>query len=703
MEQKKKTIKDLNREADEAKSCDKDLRSEQRTNIQLVSGDHYNRYGSRYWNRLREAKQVSPEVRLRLTKNHIGKITKIYRNEIQRHSPGVVVTPKNEKELQDQKAAELHNSVWQDIKNRHEINRYIRTWIKDFIEIGEVCCKVFWDPDAGHQIGWDVLKNEEGQPIPHPLTGGYQQDPNSPIMAGDLVFETIHGFDLGRDPGVKHMNESPYLIYQKMAPIRDLQAKYQNDSEKSKFIKESSADTFRVFEGNSSSYKEKKDMVLVREHYYRPCADYPGGYYYICTENGILEEGELPFKIFPIIYEGFDEVTTSPRHHSIIKQLRPYQIEINRMASKAAEIQVTLGSDRVYSYSGSKPSSGVSRPGVRHETISGIGMEPKVIPGSVGEQYFQAIKDQIAEMYQIADVSEELEEIPAQVDPYALLFRSLKQKKKFVIYAEKFEGFLTKVCWTSLRLMKKYASQELFISAVGKNEQINIQEFKNSDDLGWQIVVEPQSDDIETKVGKQLALNTIIQYIGPQLQKDEAGKFIRLSPYLNKEKMLEDMTLDYDNAVNDILALDRGQYPQPVKYENHEYQLGRLTARTKQADYRFKPPYIQSLYDQKISEHEQAIAEEARKLEAAKAGIIPATGAAVACDAYVPDPNNPQSSKRLRVPMDALMWLERALKDQGNFMQGLSNLPNSAVGEIGERTNQGQQPGPASYPIPGVS
>lgn len=694
-----KTSKELNQCYEEAKQCDKDLRSEQRTNIQLVAGDHYNRYGSRYWNRLREAKQISPETRLRLTKNHIGKITKIYRNEIQRHAPGVTVTAKNEKEVQDQKTAELHNSVWQDIKNRHEINRYIRTWIKDFVEIGEVATKVFWDPNAGVQVGWDLQTDEMGQPITDPETG--QPVPNKPLMAGDLVFETIHGFDLFRDPGVKHMNESPYLIYIKMGAMKDLQAKYAGDSEKSKYIKESSEDTFRVFEGSSNSYKSQKDLVLIREHYYRPCAEYPSGYYYIATDSGILEEGELPFGIFPILYEGFDEVTTSPRHHSIIRQLRPYQIEINRAASKAAEIQVTLGSDRVYTYSGSKPSSGIAKPGVRHETISGIGQEPKVIPGSVGDQYFGYIKDNIAEMYQVADVSEEMEEIPPQIDPYALLFRSLKNKKKFVIYAEKFEDFLVKVCWVSLKLMKKYASPELFISMVGKNEQVNIAEFKNSDDLRWEIKVDPQSDDIEGKVGKQLALNTIIQYIGPQLEKDDAGKFIRLSPYLNNEKMLEDITVEYDNATNDILALDRGEYPVPVKYEDHKYQLKRLTQRTKQADFRFKPPFIQNLYAQKIQEHEKAVALEAQELQRAQAGLVPATGALVACDAYVPDPNNPQSSKRLRVPEDALMWLSKKLEDQGNFLAGLQGLPNSAMGEIGQLVNNQGIPGPG-YPITGM-
>lgn len=681
-----KTIKDLNECFNEAKDCDKDLRSEQRTNIQLVAGDHYNRYGSRYWNRLREAKQLSPEVKLRLTKNHIGKITKIYRNEIQRHAPGVTISPKNEKELQDQKAAEMHSSVWMDLKERHELKTYIRTWIKDFVEIGEVCAKVFWDPNAGVQVGWQVQPDPmTGAPALGP-DGQYIQEP-TPIMAGDLVYETIHGFDLFRDPGVKNMKESPYLIYQKMVPIKDLKAKYADDPDKLAFIKESSEDTFRVFEGQSNNYKTKRDLVLLREHYYKPCAEYPKGYYYFCTEAGVLEEAELPFGVFPIIYEGFDEITTSPRHYSIIKQLRPYQIEINRAASKIAEHQITMGDDKVFLQAGAKPSSGASKPGIRWETLSNVGAPPTVIPGRTGDQYIPYVDSQIAEMYRVADVSEEMEEIPAQLDPYAMLYRSLRNKKKFVIYAEKFESFLTKVCFTSLKLMKKYASEQLVINAVGKNELVNIAEFKNSDDLKWQIVCEPQTDDAEEKIGKQLSLNTIIQYVGPQLQKEEAGKFIRLSPYLNKEKMLEDLTTEYDNSVNDILALDRGEYPPPVKYEDHKYQLKRLTGRVKQADFRFKPPFIQNLYAQKIQEHEEAVAEEARQLQMAEAGLIPATGALVACDAYVPKKDDPSSTQRIRLPMDALMWLDQKLKEQGNFMAGMNELPQGAMTEIAGLVN----------------
>jgi len=699
-----KSIKDLNEVWKDAEACDKDLRSEQRTNIQLVAGDHYNRQGSRYWNRIRESKKLSPETRLRITKNHIGKITKLYRNAIQQHSPGVAIVPKNETEIQDQKAAEQHHAVWQDIKSRHKVNKKIRTWIKDFVEIGEVACKVFWDPDAGTQIGWEPELDEMGQPLMSqpeldPLTGAPLSQPEMvpskrPAMSGDLVFDTILGPDLRRDQNSKDMADSPWMGLAKMVAIKDLKKKYAGDDAKIKFIQEATEDTFRVFESGNNSHKNTKDLSQVREFYYRPCADYPKGYFFITTELGILEEGELPFGFFPIIYEGFDEITTSPRHYSIIRQLRPYQIEINRAASKMAEHQVTIGDTKVFLLSGSKPGAGATKPGIRYESITG--QPPVIVPGQTGDQFLPYLESQIKEMYMIADLQEELEEQPTQVEAYALLFRSLKQKKKFVIYAEKFESFLTEIAYASLQLMKKYAPPQLFVNMAGKNEQVNVKEFKGSDDLRWQIKVEPQTDDVETKFGKQLVLNNIIQYIGANLDKKDVGKFIRLSPYLSKEKMLQEFTADWDNSQNDILAMDRGEYPQPNKYEDHKYLLAAMTNRVKQPDFQFKEPKVKQVYDQKIKEHEQAISIEAQELQAAQAGMIPTSGGSVKCDYYVPDPNNPMGSKRATIPADAIQWVIKKLADQGTFMEGVKGLTQDSLSEIAamaQQQPQMEQPG----------
>lgn len=669
-----KTIDELNELYKEAESVDKDTFAEMRTNIQLAAGNHYERSSNRFWNRVRDSKNITPEQKVRLTKNHVGRISRIYQNYILSNGPDVTVSPKQEKEIQHQKVAEQQSSVLQHIKSKHHINRKKFLWSKDYTEVGEVWVKVFWDPNAGVQIGWEPLIN--------PVTGGPELDPltgqpvpsDIPVMSGDLILESPHAFDVLRDPSAKSIEDSPYIIIRKMESVKELEKKWAHDEEKLKFIKESTTDTFRVFQVSNNSYQNTKGLTMVRETYYRKCAQYPNGYYYIATELGILDEGELPFGIWPLINVGFDEITTSPRSKSIIKQLRPYQIEINRAASKMAEHQITMGDDKIVYQGGSRPSTGATEPGIRQVTIAGG--TPTVIPGRVGDQYLEYINSQIQEMYQIADVQDLDKETNGQLDPYTLLFRSMKQKQKFSFYITKFEEFLINVHETALNTFRRYASPHIIIPVIGKNEQVNIEEFKKANDVCWEIKIEAMEEDLETKMGKQLTLNHIIQYTGSNLDKKDLGKFIRLSPYLNHEKMFQDLTQDYDNLTNEILALDRGQYPPSNTYENHEYIAAGLTTRMKQPDFIYLHPAIQQNYQRKLQEHEQIMSNQALKIKQAQAEFIPASGYAVACDLYVPDPNNPKSTKRVRVPSESLSWLLNQLEVQGSSQQAIEALGN---------------------------
>lgn len=146
-------LADLNKLYFEADSIDSSLFSEMRSNVLLVVGDHYTKKGSRFWKRLRDEKNISTETKIRVTKNHIQKITKTLINNISTYAPGVTVSAKNEQELQDQKAAELNKSVWQDLKHRHKLNKRFREHLEDYVNIGETYCKVFFDPSAGED-GW---------------------------------------------------------------------------------------------------------------------------------------------------------------------------------------------------------------------------------------------------------------------------------------------------------------------------------------------------------------------------------------------------------------------------------------------------------------------------------------------------------------------------------------------------------------------
>jgi len=674
----KENITTLNSKYIESDSIDRGLFSEQRSNIRLTTGDHYVRETTKHLNRLRSTTQTDSEIKLRLTKNHISKIIKTYINNILNQAPGVQIIPNNDSEMQDQKAAELHSSVWDHIKKNHKFSEKLMRFAKDFIEIGEIFVKLSWDAEKGDPIPGEIeqeIDQETGEVI-----GQTQQM----IVPGDLTFERIYGFNVLRDASAKEMEEARFLIIRKMVEKSELLARFEEDDPRREYIHESGKDTYRVYNGASNRYSQNATKVMLREFYFRPSKLYPQGYYYISTEAGILFEGPLPLGIFPIVHIGFDEVATSPRSRSIIKQLRPYQAEINRAASKIAEHQVTLGDDKVFIQRGTKLSRAGTTSGVRGVQYSGAA--PVIQPGRNGAQYLDYMNSQIAEMYQVANIIEDSMEKGGPQDAYAMLFRSMKDKKKFSFYSEKFERFIIEICETSLKLYKNYCIPQAIIPAIGKREAVNIPEFKNSEDLGFQISIKPRTDDMESMMGKILTANHVLQFASAQLPPESIGQIVRNMPFANKEEMLTDLTIDYDIAKNTMLALDRGEEVPTQQYDNFVYLIKRITHRIRQPDFAQLDPGIQQLYQIKIQELEQAEAERQQVLQRANSGYIPTGGALIGVDLYieVPSSSGGVKTQRARVPSEAIQWLLSKIEDQGSSQEELDKLTEGSQAQIAQ-------------------
>lgn len=682
----KQKLADLNSKYINAELVDKETFAEERSNIMLVTGNHHVKNRPKYLSRLRDSKSISQQNKIRLTKNHIATITKTYVNEIVTGAPDVYCIPNNEKESKDIKSAEMHNSVWSYTKDRHNFKEKVYQFASDFVEIGEVAVKISWDGTKGKPITIEENRNEFTDKIESIVQ----------LISGDLVFERIYGFDLLRDPAATSMEDSRWLIYRKMVDKCELRSKYADDPQKLSFIQEDGKETYVVFHGQSAKYDKDKKKIMVREFYFRPCAVYPKGYYYIATEHGILEEGELPNGLFPIVYTGFDRIPTSPRHQSIIKQLRPYQAEVNRSASKIAEHQTSVGDDKVFIQAGTKLSPSSSYSGLRGYQYTG--QIPTILQGRSGAQYFEYMVSQVSEMYRVARVPESLQ--PAsqtQQDPYSSLFNSMKDKKYYAMYHEKFERFLKDICKISLQLIKFHAPEQAIYPMIGRDEIINMQEFKNMEDFDYQIRLLARTDDYETIAGRQLSFNHILQYVGNRMEPEQIGQVIRLMPLANSKELTDDLTLDYDNAQNDILALDNGKWAEPQQNDNHKYMIKRLDHRMRKSDFQLLDPQIQEMYKQKRDMHIQIEQQQQQALQAASAGFIPSGGYAVGVDFYVNyDPKDPTKTRRARIPFEAVSWLIDRLNAQGmnqNAIAGMEASSKIAITGNG-RVDAGQQPMP---------
>ncbi len=699
------SIADLNKIYDEAESIDKETFAEQRSNLLLISGVHYTKKTKAFNQQVRDNKNLSETQKLRITKNHTHKIQRHYVEKIISFAPGVAIKPQKDAELQDQKSAELHKSVWGFAKVEHRIDEKVDNWAEYFVALGAVAVKQFFDPNAGDFVGYETkplmegeahVHNEMGEPQWETDEQGYPvPDTTKPKFKGAIVFEDIYDFNLLFNAGATGPDTASCWIIRKMVPTSDLEAKYAGDSEKLGYIKSAKGEAFVVFDSNRQVYDRSKNESLIREHYWPKCFEYPNGYFTISTAGGILEEGELPLGIFPICSTGFDIQPTARRSTSIHKVSRPFQAEHNRASSQMATHAITVGDDKIIYQAGTKLNPGALLPGVRGITYQGT--PPTTLPGRTGDQYLPGIQANLIEWYQAVDMAEELEEKrDNQVDAWTSLSKSLKQQKKYAKYGKKFNRFLVDVCTLYLTLAKAYLSDEQLLEAIGSKEQVNVSEFRNHKKLCYEIVVEEQDETVESKFGRQLSINHALQYVGPQMKPEDIGKMLKAMPFANMDEAFGDLTLEYDNAKNDMLSLERGEYPEVDINDDHPYMIKKLTNRMKQSDFRLLRPEIQMNYKKKKSEHQQLEAYQMQMIKAAESEFIPVDGALVACDMYVPNKNPDAPAKRVRLPYTALQWLVKQLETQGQTQDELETMNNGSLAEISQQflQQQGGQPQP---------
>lgn len=682
MQKEQNVLAKLNEEFEKSTTNYHRINCEKRTNLNLYLGHHFIKTSDELSRRL-EKQGVDKSTRIRVTKNHIFKISEQIVNFILDAGSDFDVFPANQDELQDQKAAEMHRAVLADWKHKNNFTQLVRELAYDFVVDGEIATKRFWNPHKGEVVGEEIIIDEE--------TG---EQSTKKIRSGEAEVERIFGWDLIFPENAKSETQATWLGYQKMMPIKTVK-EMAPDELKDK-IEEGNDKTFEIFDPTTGGYHHKKGMTLVREKYIKPCKEYPNGYFYIFNEDTVIYEGELPEgHPFPIKVTGFTEVPTSPRRVSIIRQLRPLQVNVNYGASQQIITQMTLGQDKLIMLGGADLQYNGSHRGVEKFKTNSM-QSPTILPGRSGNQFVEAMSTAIAEMYQIAGVPELSEDKVNQLDPQTALFRSVRDKKRFSLYTKKFVDYLGELVEDVLTLKKMYMKEQQVISVVGRTEQINVPEFKAAAPIGYQIKV-LEVDENETKVlGKHIELVSMMQYGGKQMDPETIALIGRNMPFLNKEKIFEKSLIDYDSSVNIILALDRGESVPVMPNDNVDYLLREITARTRKADFRFmvqENPAIGQNYEQFIMQLQQVKAQQVAQLKAQQSQLVPTTGAMVPINVYRPVPKSSGGVKyeRIQVPYDALQDLVNRLESQGSVMDPIKRQEQSTQASIAEMLNTEEQ------------
>lgn len=713
-----KKISDLNEMFSRSETALQSHFAEIRTNILLAAGYHHPKYDRFGNSRNSLFRDMSKSKKIRITKNHIQVITKFIRNSIQNRAPDGGVFPKNEKELSDQKSAELNESVYQHLKQKNSLTSFYSKLIQDFVETGETHSKVFYDPYAGDFAGYETKEEDsESEESPEYETGEeddegegsdiagsdsrIRKNKGTPKFRGAIVYERIPAYRFYTDPDADSDRTNMWCCIQKFFPRSQLMARYAGDKSKLAIIEKSSKQKQNWFDGFTGIYSEGGDEVELREFYFKPCEEYPEGYFIFSTDAGKLEEGELPDG-FCIFSEVYDESPETNRGYSIIRQAKPYQVEINRAAAAAITESIVLGHSTVLYPAGDKPTTSAIGNGMKGLAYHGL-TAPTVIPGQTGQNYIDYMNQNIDEMYKICMVPQldEDKNESGTNDAIAMLGRSLRDKMRFSIYGEKIEGLIIRIIEYSLKLARRYLPDDEVIPIVGKSETVNIPEFRKTGPSEYQIAVKPRSDDFSSTLGKSIQLQWVLQYVGSQLPPEAIAGVIRELPFLSKDPIMKDFTVWKDQADALILSLDRGEVPFFFERTNHEYIISRLTTRMNQNDFPLMPQKVQLNYLDRLQAHDMALVKQQQAAQAATSGFIPSGGGLVSADYYITTPEGKQ--QRVRLPYEAVDWLVKKLADQGTQVDKINNLPLAAQADIGsaQLAAQQQQGGPPTGPQSG--
>ena len=648
--------------------ADRSIFSEMRTAVRTFAGKHGGDRMEGGGNPLRDPALASSGKSgrnvLRYTKNHIPRLADVFANEIIREAPDVVALPVTGGDPRAAPLAEMNNDVWEHHKRRCSENYRQKTddEVLDFVVVGEVACRLHWDAERNCVA----------------------EDPIAP-------------YDLGRAPGSRSVEDSPWHIHRHVYTMRQLLRMFGRERAEG-MATDSPENTFSNFGESShtvfqSSRYEYSNMrgAMICEYYEKPTVSHPNGRFFYFTEAGILKAGPLPGGVYPIVVQRFFKTPKLARGHSFIRNVYRIQMEINRASGQDATNMIHFGDDKFVTNASSDIQMNNVVKGASHIKVSSYGdikSSFMFVEGKGQPKYIDYVKAQIKEMDYLCHVATQMEEKKQPQkggDISVVLYHQIKDKKRFVKYAQAFEDYLVTKGKRILDLYRHYLIRTDVIHSGNRDKTILVDDFKSTTDRDYVFQVSPANESDETRLGKQIVVDKILQYKGKELDKTDMGMVLRSSMLSDDKQLMDHFTAAYDSWVNNQIELEKGILPQVSKVEDFAYKTKMLTARMSRPDFQFLDPRAQAAFQQFLSVCEAGVAEAENERLRIEKGVVPTDGALISTDMYRTVPNasgTGMKTEKMKLPQSSLEWLVKVMEAQGVTQDNLSGLPADSQGRI---------------------
>lgn len=361
----------------------------------------------------------------------------------------------------------LANGILDYYMREKRLETYLKSAVESAVVLAGGYIKMEWNATTGEV--YDYFEDERtGEP-----------DPNRPIYEGDIEFSNLSPFDVCFDTSKENQKQDWYLV-RTFKNKYDLAAKYPEQAEKIKTLQtKSDIERFRL---NIANSLDQTDDIPVYEFYHNRTDALPNGRYMLfLTDEIVLQDIGLPYRIIPIFRISAGDIMGTPYGYTPMFDILPLQEAINSLYSTILTNQNATGVQNFW-----------SKPGAQlnvTELAGGLNLiesmeKPEVLdlcktPKEVFE--FLGMLERVAEtltgVNSVArgnpEASLKTGAALALVQSMALQFMSGLQQS-YISLVEDVGGAIIKI-------LQDYAKAPRMIAIVGKTNRTELQEFVGDD------------------------------------------------------------------------------------------------------------------------------------------------------------------------------------------------------------------------------
>lgn len=510
-----------------------------------------------------------PSWKVRMVINLIMPTIRTEAAKILKSNPSIAAVPGNDSD-EARQAARIATRVLEAKYAEDDYQRRLYNLTLWFLVCGSSYLWTLWDKTAGRAWSEQIKNPETGELI------------DAQFFEGDVIDEVTGPFDVLMEPnGPEDFNDHRRIMRPRVLETQFIKDKWGVDvpaetidmKQHFQFRINSMAaiNSAGLFAPRNSLGHRK--VTLVKEMFELPSSKWPEGMHAIYANGRVIVPPEpLDYwlrgrRALPVAK--FDHITIpgSPYGRSIIEQIGPLNVALNKMTSQAMENANLLSRPKIKAPQGClDDDSWTDQPGevIEYRPIGGLGPEPVTPPAM--PQYFFQLKDSIPG--QIADVSGIFDVSRGKLPRRATSGKAIDllqdaDDTRMGLTIRNFSSSLERSQSIKLELMKRNYKEKRILKKIGPGHSVEVLRFSSADlkDADTVRIVQQPALSRAAKVQIGLKLGEA-QLIPP----DQVLKIMELG----------DLNIVYDQDADQInfakmenFSMSKGEVEEPNFYDIH--------------------------------------------------------------------------------------------------------------------------------------